>query len=95
MTRTCLGSEKAWTGIDGYVPLNPVLLKAPVTRLVERKAALSDLGAVVTDEVSGLRERGVRGWDEKSFRLFDRTISLPQLDLDYEASSRFRNPALS
>lgn len=94
MTRTCLGTEKAWTGIDGYVPLNPVLLKAAVTRLIERKAPLSELGAVVADELNGLRERAVRGWHEKSFRLFDQTVSLPQLDLDYEAIARFRNLAL-
>ncbi|MBY5798422.1 hypothetical protein [Rhizobium leguminosarum] len=95
MTRTCLGTEKAWTGINGYVPLNPVLLKAAVKRMVHGEAPLSEIGTIVGDELNGLRANAVRGWQDKSFTLFGQTIEMPLLDLDYEAIAEFRKAALA
>ncbi|QHG71508.1 hypothetical protein [Ensifer adhaerens] len=95
MTRTCLGTEKAWSAIAGYVPLNPVMLKAAVKRMVHDKVPLSEIGNVVGEELKGLRANAVRGWQDKSFKLFGQTIELPLLNLNYEAIAEFRKTALA
>lgn len=95
MTRTCLGTEKAWSAITGCVPLNPVLLKAAVKRMVHDKVPLSEIGNVVGEELKELRANAVRGWQHKSFKLFGQTIELPLLDLNYEAIAEFRKTALA
>lgn len=96
LVRTCLGTEKAWNGIAGYVPLNPVLLRAAVKRVAEgEKFTFVDLGAVVDDELACLRADAVLGWENKSFTLFDEMIELPLLNLDYAKIGKFRDSAVS
>jgi len=96
LVRTCLGTEKAWTGIAGFVPLNPVLLRAAVKRIAESSAfTFAKLGGVVDDELARLRASSVLGWENKSFTLFGEKIELPLLDLDYAAIGAFRDDAVS
>lgn len=95
MVRTCLGTEKAWKGIAGYVPLNPVLLKAAIKRMTGENGSFAQIEAVVEDEMKGLRTKALLGWHRKSFRLFGETIELPLLSLDHDAISAFRKAALS
>ncbi|MBY5505331.1 hypothetical protein HFO81_07200 [Rhizobium leguminosarum] len=94
MTRTCLGTEKAWSANAGCVPLNPVMLKAAVKRMVHDKVPLSEIGNVVGEELKELRANAVRGWQDKSFKLFGQMIELPLLHLNYEAIAEFRKTAL-
>ena len=49
----------------------------------------------VAGPAADLRDRAVRGWDSKSFVLFDEKIELPLLDLDYAAIRDFRDEAVS
>lgn len=96
LVRTCLGTEKAWTGIAGFVPLNPVLLRAAVKRIaVGGEFTFASLGDVVDQALANLRDRAVIGWDRKSFVLFDEKIELPLLELDYAAIRDFRDEAVS
>ena len=96
LVRTCLGTEKAWTGIAGFVPLNPVLLRAAVKRIAEsREFTFANLGDLVEEELARLRANAVLGWENKSFTLFGEKIELPLLDLDYEAIKAFRNDTLN
>ncbi|WP_330448307.1 hypothetical protein FLP41_14270 [Paracoccus marcusii] len=53
------------------------------------------LGDVVDEALADLRDRAVRGWDSRSFVLFDEKIELPLLDLDYAAIRDFRDEAVS
>lgn len=95
MMRTCLGTEKAWEGIAGYVPLNPVLLRAAVKIMTRNKASFAEIETVVNEEMKVLRAKAVLGWRNKSFKLFGETIELPLLDLDFGVISAFRKAALS
>lgn len=96
LVRACLGTEKAWTGIAGIVPLNPVLLRAAVNKIAESSAfTFAKLGGVVDDELARLRARSVLGWENKSFTLFGEKIELPLLDLDHAAIGAFRDDAVS
>lgn len=96
LVRTCLGTEKAWTAIAGSIPLNPVLLRAAVKKLaMGGEFTFARLGDVVDESLADLRDRAVRGWDSKSFVLFDEKIVLPLLDLDYAVIRDFRAEAVS
>lgn len=96
LVRTCLGTEKAWSGISGYIPLNPILLRTALNRLfVQSEFSFSKLDMAVAEDLTALRTRAVRGWSNKSFRLFGKTIDLPLLDLNYDAIAAFRNRALA
>jgi hypothetical protein len=62
MVRTCLGTEKAWNGIAGYVPLNPVLLRAAVKKVAEGgEFSFLNFGLVVDNELARLRADAVLG----------------------------------
>ena len=96
LVRTCLGTERAWSGIAGYVPLNPVLLRAAVKRMREDgELTFMTLGEVVEAELASLRSTAVLGWEHKSFTLFGEMFELPLLELDYPAISDFRDRAVS
>jgi len=96
LVRTCLGTEKAWCGVAGYVPLNPVLLRAAIKRMSEGgKFTFMNLDGVVEEYLARLQSTAVLGWGNKSFTLFGETIQLPLLNLDYAEISNFRNDALS
>lgn len=96
LVRTCLGTEKSWTGIAGFVPLNPVLLRAAVKRIADgSEFTFANFGDVVDEELARLRARAVLGWENKSFILFGEKIELPLLDLDYAAIRDFRDEAVS
>ncbi len=95
LVRTCLGTEKAWSGISGYTPLNPVLLRAACNRLLgESEFSFAKLDRAVAEELDALRTAAIKGWSNKSFSLFGKTIDLPLLDLNYDAIAAFRNRAL-
>ena len=92
LVRTCLGTEKAWSSIAGYVPLNPVLLRAAVKRMCEGgDFTFMMLGEVVETELANLRYTAVHGWEDKSFTLFGEMFDLPLLKLNYPAISDFRD----
>ena len=94
LVRTCLGTEKAWSGIRGYVPLNPVLLRTALKRLKGvGEFSFAGIDTVVSEELDALRAAAVVSWENKSFRLFGKTIELPLLDLNYGAISAFRDRA--
>lgn len=96
LVRTCLGTERAWSGIAGYVPLNPVLLRAAVKRMCEvGEFTMMMLGEVVEAELTNLRSTAVLGWEYKSFTLFGEMFELPLLELDYTAISDFRDRTVS
>lgn len=96
LVRTCLGTEKAWTGIKGFVPLNPVLLRAAIRRMSEEgKFTFMNLGEVAEAELASFRATAVLGWENKSFALFGEKIDLPLLNLNYPAVSGFRLRVLS
>ena len=96
LLRTCLGTERAWSSIAGYVPLNPVLLRAAVKRMCEGgEFTFMMLGEVVEAELANLRFTAVLGWENKSFTLFGEMFELPLLELDYPAISDFRDRVVS
>ncbi|WP_072386526.1 hypothetical protein [Hyphomicrobium sp. CS1BSMeth3] len=96
LVRTCLGTEKAWIGISGYIPLNPVLLRVALNKLVEQgDFSFVKLDGAVAEELDALRSTAIKGWSNKSFSLFGKTIDLPLLDLNYAAIAAFRNRALA
>lgn len=96
LVRTCLGTEKAWTGIKGFVPLNPVLLRAAVKRMSEGgEFTFMNLGEAADEELAHLRSIAVLGWENKSFTLFGEKIELPLLNLDSPAISGFRQRVVS
>ncbi len=96
LVRTCLGTETAWSGISGCIPLNPVLLRAALKRLVTYSDfSFAKLDAAVAEELAALRASALQGWTNKSFALFGKTIELPLLDLDYGAIAAYRNRALA
>ncbi len=96
LVRTCLGTEKAWTGIKGFVPLNPVLLRATIKQMSEGgKFTFMNLGEVTERELARFRAIAILGWENKSFTLFGEKVELPLLNLDYPAVSSFRLRALS
>lgn len=95
LVRTCLGTKKAWSGIAGSVPLNPVLLRAAVKRMAGGgEFTFINIGEVVDQELVRLRSTAVVGWESKSFSLFGETIELPLLNLDYDRISAFREQAV-
>jgi hypothetical protein len=96
LVRTCLGTEKAWTGIKGFVPLNPVLLRAAVKRMPKgSKFTFMNLGKAADEELALLRPIAVLGWENKSVTLFGEKIELPFLNLDYPKILGFRQRAVS
>lgn len=95
MMRTCLGTEKAWEEIAGYVPLNPVFLRALIKRMVDENRSLAEIDAIARNEIKRLRELTVLGWHKKSFKLFGEIIELPMLRLDYNAISAVRKSLLT
>jgi len=91
LVRTCLGTEKAWTGIKGFVPLNPVLLEVVVKQMSEgSEFTFMNLGKVIEVELARFRSVAVVGWENKSFTLFGKKVELPLLNLDATAISGFR-----
>lgn len=96
LVRTCLGTEKAWTGISGYIPLNPVLLRAALKRLVQQgDFSFAKLDRAVADDLDALHTSAIEGWTNKNFSLFGKTIDLPLLELNYAAIAAFRKRALA
>lgn len=96
LVRTCLGTEKAWIGIKGFVPLNPILLRAAVKRMSEGGGfTFMNLGEAADEELAHLRSIAVLGWENKSVTLFGEKIELPLLNLDYPAISDFRQKVVS
>lgn len=95
MMRTCLGTEKAWEEIAGYVPLNPVFLRAVIKRMTDENRSLAEIDAIARDEIKRLRALTVLGWHKKSFKLFGEVIELPMLSLDYNAISAVRKSLLT
>ena len=96
LTRTCLGTEKAWNRSAEFIPLNSVLLRAVAKKITGRGAfTFANLDSVVYEELTRLRTSAVRGWERKSFTLCGEKIELPLLDLDYAAIRTFRDDALS
>lgn len=91
LVRTCLGTEKAWTGIKGFVPLNPVLLRAAVKRMSEGGTfSFTNLGEVAELELANFRAIAILGWENKSFALFGQKVGLPLLNLNCTAVSDYR-----
>jgi len=94
LVRTCLGTEKAWTGIAGCIPLNPVLLRAAVRRIAESgEFNFGKFGVVVNNELERLRKAAIVGWENKSFNLFEERIEIPLLELNYAAIREFQKHA--
>lgn len=96
LVRTCLGTEKAWTGIKGFVPLNPVLLRVAVKKMSEGgEFSFMNLGEIIEVELERFRSVAVVGWENKSFTLLGEKLELPLLNLDPPAISGFRLRAVS
>ncbi|WP_142847585.1 hypothetical protein [Telmatospirillum sp. J64-1] len=96
LVRTCLGTEKAWNGIKGYVPLNPVLLRSAIKKMATHaEFSFANLGNAVEEELASLRANAVLGWENKSFDLFGTKIELPLLNLNYDAIRAFRDDAMN
>jgi Holliday junction resolvase-like predicted endonuclease len=96
LVRSCLGTEKAWNGIKGFIPLNPVLLRAAVRRMSERgEFTFMNVGEVIEDELARFRSVAVTGWENRSFTLFGEEVMLPLLNLNPKAISEFRLRAAS
>lgn len=95
LARTCLGTQKAWEAIEGYIPLNLVLLRAAVKHLQQGGAfSFANLETSVEDELASLRAKAALGWQTKDFTLLDVKMSLPLLDLDYASIHAFRDQAM-
>ena len=91
LMRTCLGTQKAWSGIKDFVPLNPVLLSVAVKRMSEAgEFTFMTLGQIVKEELAHFRSDAVVGWENKSFTLFGEQVTLPMLKLSPSAISDFR-----
>lgn len=90
-----LGTQKAWKAIEGYIPLNLVLLRAAVKHLQQGGAfSFANLETSVEDELASLRAKAALGWQTKDFTLLDVKIGLPLLDLDYASIHAFRDRAM-
>ena len=91
LVRTCLGTEKAWTGVKGFVPLNPVLLRAAVKRMCEGgEFTFMNFREVADVELARFRSIAILGWQNKSFNLFGEKVELPLLNLNHPAISGLR-----
>ncbi len=96
LVRTCLGTERAWNGIKGFVPLNPALLQATVKRIAEGcEFTFVNFGDVASMELARFRSVAIRGWENKSFTLFGEKIELPLLNLNNPAIRGFWAQALN
>lgn len=95
LARSCLGTEKAWKSIEEFVPLNPILLKKAVNRMLAKvDFSLDDLARVVDGLLDDLKSAAVIDWKQKSFSVFGAEIMLPLLDLNYAVIAEFRNSAM-
>lgn len=91
LVRTCLGTEKAWAGIGDFVPLNPMLLRIAVERMLRENAfSFENIGLFVREELARFQAIASRGWQKKSLHLFGKEIALPLLDLDSAAILEYR-----
>lgn len=91
LVRTCLGTEKAWAGIGDFVPLNPMLLRIAVERMLRENAfSFENIGLFVREELARFQAIASRGWQKKSLHLFGKQIVLPLLDLDSAAILEYR-----
>lgn len=96
LVRTCLGTEKAWAGRKGAIPLNPALLRVAVERMSEGgEFTFMNLGAVTEEVLANFRSVAVVGWENKSFNIFGKRVTLPLLNLDPQALSKFRRSVAS
>lgn len=96
LVRTCFGTEKAWTCIKEFVPLNPVLLRAALKRMSEGgEFTFMNLGEVAGLELARFRSIAILGWENKSFTLFGEKVELPLLNLDNQAIWDFRLRAVN
>lgn len=94
LVRTCLGTEKAWSAIGDFTPLNPMLLRVAVERLLrEDLFSFEKLGAAVKDELARFQAVASRGWNNGRLHLFGREIVLPLLDLDLSGILEYRRNA--
>ena len=83
MSRSGLGTQRAWSKLNDVVPLNPALLRGAV-RQMGSDCALSSLPLVAKDILDRLRTRLVVGWNQAQITLFGKTISEPTFESNEE-----------
>ena len=83
MSRSSLGTQRAWSKLNDVVPLNPALLRG-VVRQMGSESALGSLPLVAKDILDRLRMRLVVGWKQAQISLFGKTISLPMIESNEE-----------
>lgn len=95
LVRSCLGTEKAWKSIAEFVPLNPILLRKAINRMLANgDFVLDDLAGVVAGLLNDLTTSAIVDWKQKSFSIFGERIMLPLLDLNYAHIAEFRNSTM-
>lgn len=91
LVRTCLGTEKAWSGIREFVPLNPLLLQVALKRVSEGgEFTFLKLGKIADKELGRFRSSAILGWENKTLALLGEEIQLPLLRLNSPEIWRYR-----
>lgn len=94
LVRSCLGTERVWSSLQSYIPLNPVLLRAVLKKISEEgDFSFAKLETAFHETLTSLRAVALLGWENASFSLFEKNIELPLLNLNYQALAEFRSTA--
>ena len=83
MSRSGLGTHRAWSNLNDVIPLNSALLRGSV-RHMGSDCALSSLPLVAKDNLDCLRGRLVVGYNQAQISLFGKKISLPTIESNEE-----------
>jgi hypothetical protein len=82
LSRSGLGTARAWSALDDAVPLNVALLRWTVRRLKLEGRSLDGFGHVANDLLDMALQRTVRRWRHESVAVFGTSMTIPLLDLD-------------
>jgi len=92
LSRSSLGTAKAWSAVEGIAILNPLLLTGAVSRIMaDSKLSLADLPNITQTLVREITNRAVKGWTNNRINIFGTEVEVPLLDLDYEQITKIRH----
>jgi hypothetical protein len=92
LSRSCLGTEKAWSRLGPIAALNPVLLRGAIHRLIGTPGAtlaeLRKTAQTVLDEVVATT---MPSWGTERISVFGKTIEIPSLEIDEKRMAELRH----
>lgn len=85
LSRSGLGTARAWSAVEGIATLNPLLLRGVVARIgADPSLSLANFPAITRDLIEEIVKQTVKGWHAEKISLFGKEIAIPILDLDHE-----------